>query len=204
MRDADNIRDVERAGADWMGFIFHPGSPRFVSTLPSYLPQRSRRVGVFVNADQSTILQKTAEFGLHYIQLHGQESPDYCRKLHLSIPDSVHLIKMVPIAAATDLDITEAYTNIVDIFLFETKLLQSGNYYGGSGQQFNWSILSRYTHNVPFMLTGGIGPEDAERLQCIRHPRFVGIDINSRFETSPGIKTATTIELFISKIKDKS
>lgn len=201
MRDPENIHAVEQAGADWMGFIFHPRSPRFVFECPTYMPHRCRRVGVFVDANLSTILQKTKEFQLQYVQLHGQESSDFCEQLLSLLPSQTKLIKMIPVLSAEDLAGVEPYVPFVHYFLFETKLLQQGNYYGGSGHQFDWSILSRYPFDIPFMLTGGIGPEDAPRLRQIRHPRFAGIDLNSRFETAPGIKDAAAIKTFIEQIR---
>lgn len=198
MREPDNIRAVETSGTDWMGFIFHPDSPRNVDTVPDYLPQRCKRVGVFVNADADTILMKTGQFHLDFIQLHGSESPEFIRMIRQQLPDNVGIIKMVPIATPSDFSATLLYSPIVDFFLFETKFLMIGDYYGGSGRQFDWNILSDYNGEKPFMLTGGIGPSDAERVLSIRHPLFLGVDLNSRFELSPAVKDVSAITRFIS------
>ena len=100
MCQADNIRAVERAGADWMGFIFHSRSPRHVDALPAYLPTRCKRVGVFVNADISFVLHKVKAYGLNLVQLHGAETSEYCRRLQCCLPPDVGIIKMIPITHA--------------------------------------------------------------------------------------------------------
>ena len=85
MREAENIREVERLGADWLGFIFHPGSPRFVSEVPAYLPEPAKRVGVFVNEQPEVMMERAREYGLSLIQLHGNESPTLCQSLRDSV-----------------------------------------------------------------------------------------------------------------------
>lgn len=211
MREPENIRAVEglqvsdpqstkKQGVNWMGFIFCPKSPRNVSEVPSYLPSLCKRVGVFVNAGLPEILHKVQTFRLDIVQLHGMESPDFVRSLRTSLPSSVQIMKMLPVATADDLMQTEAYETLVDFFLFETKALQQGAYYGGSGQQFDWSLLSHYTGRTPFLLTGGIGPDDAEHIRSFRHPQFAGIDLNSKFEKSPALKDVSVLSQFISNL----
>lgn len=201
MRDADNIRAVEKTGVDWMGFIFHPHSPRFVTVKPSYLPQRCKRVGVFVNASMSDMLQRVHNFGLNLVQLHGSETPAFCHHLRNQLPDHVQIIKMIPVSTESDLLGAEKYIHLVDYFLFETKQLHSAGHYGGSGQQFDWQLLSAYSLPLPFLVTGGIGHEDAELLQQFHHPQCIGIDINSRFEIAPALKDAALIRQFIHNIQ---
>lgn len=203
MCQADNIRAVERAGADWMGFIFHSRSPRHVDALPAYLPTRCKRVGVFVNADISFVLHKVKAYGLHLVQLHGAETSEYCRRLQCCLPPDVGIIKMIPILTEADLRHTETYIGHVDYFLFETKQRQTAGHYGGSGQKFDWSILDAYTDSTPFLLTGGISPDDISQLRAFRHPQLFGIDINSRFETVPGIKDAALVQRFIAELSEK-
>ena len=180
MREPENIRAVEATGTDWMGFIFFPKSPRFVENVPDYLPQQSKRVGVFVNASIDEIVEKIKPFQLQLIQLHGRETPAFCRELRQRIPAD----------------------NDVDYFLFESKIPTNGDTYGGSGQQFDWSILQRYQGSVPFLLTGGIGEEDAEQIAHFHHPQFIGIDLNSRFETAPALKDTKKIRAFVDKIRN--
>ena len=202
MREPENIRAVEEIGTDWMGFIFFPKSPRFVENVPDYLPQQSKRVGVFVNASIDEIVEKTQQFRLQFIQLHGRETPAFCRELRQRIPFDMKIIKMIPIATRNDIQMADSFTNDVDYFLFESKIPTNGGTYGGSGQQFDWSILQRYQGSVPFLLTGGIGEEDVERITRFHHPQFIGIDLNSRFETAPALKDTKKIRAFVDKIRN--
>lgn len=198
MREADNIRQVDTLqGVDWMGFIFYPPSSRFVAEVPAYLPQHNKRVGVFVNATCDDILEQQKAFGFDMIQLHGNESPDFCKELSSHLKTGRQLIKMIAITSSEDLDKTHLYEDCVDYFLFETKCKG----YGGSGQQFDWDILQHYTGKTPFLITGGIGVEDAEKVKAFQHPQFVGIDLNSRFEKAPALKDITLIDKFIKQIK---
>lgn len=187
MRDADNIREVEALGIDMMGFIFYPRSRRYVGEVPAYMPQHCRRVGVFVNADRDTILRHVEAFGLDMVQLHGDESPAFCASLH-----GLSLIKAVHASALSE---AYAYEGLVDYLLFETPCAG----YGGSGEQFDWSLLAGYGGHTPFLLSGGIAPADASRVRAFRHPRFAGIDLNSRFEIAPGIKDAGSLRRFIAE-----
>lgn len=194
MRDGNNILQVEALdGVDMIGFIFYPKSPRYVSTLPSYLPAHAKRVGVFVNADKQEVLTCADRFGLDYIQLHGTESPDYCRSLQAL---GMHLIKAFHISQASDLDITQAYEGVCSFYVFDTKT----SVYGGSGQQFDWNVLNSYTGHTPFLLSGGISPFSARALLEFDHRMLAGYDLNSRFETSVGIKNPELIRLLLDGI----
>ena len=191
MRDAENIREVEALGIDLMGFIFWPKSSRYVSERPDYLPRQAKRVGVFVDEDTETIKKMADDYALDFIQLHGHESPEQISHLsHLSI------IKAFSIATAEDLAQVSAYEGQVDYFLFDTK----GPSVGGNGTQFDWQVLAHYHEQTPFLLSGGIGPEDAERIRAFHHPQCIGIDLNSRFELSPGLKDVNKLKTFLQKI----
>lgn len=191
MRDAQNIREVESLGIDLMGFIFWPKSSRYVSQRPAYLP-KCKRVGVFVNEDVEQVKHIANDYALNLIQLHGNESPDYVKQLR-----EWETIKAFNIASADDLKQTRAYEGIADYFLFDTK----GRSVGGNGEKFDWSILEGYHGNTPFLLSGGIGPEDAELLRHWLHPKCIGFDINSRFELEPGIKDTDKIKTFINTLR---
>ena len=198
MRDAENIRQIDELGCvDWMGFIFWPHSSRYVDERPSYLPEHAKRVGVFVNATHEDILHRQEEFGLDLIQLHGDETPDECQTLRSLLKEGTRLIKMIQIESTQELENTQPYEGIVDYFLFETKCKG----YGGSGKQFDWDVLQGYQGQTPFLLTGGIGPNDAERLRAFHHPQFIGIDLNSRFEIAPALKDANRILEFVKIFK---
>lgn len=192
MRDAQNIRDVESLGVDWIGMIFWPKSKRYVAEVPSYLPGHLKKVGVFVDSTLDDILQHISDYQLDIIQLHGQESPDFAKALK---PHTI--IKAFNIEKADDLLQTEKYEGIADYFLFDTK----GKMVGGNGQKFDWSVLTAYQGKTPFLLSGGIGPEDVESVKSFRHPRCIGIDLNSRFESEPGFKDINQLKTFINNIR---
>ena len=227
MRDAENIREVERLFTQdsslfiqdsslptlhsslptfWMGFIFWPKSSRYVAEPPAYLPERAKRVGVFVDEDVEQICRIARDFALDVIQLHGHESPDFIRRLQCSMFNGQcsmvnvqrSMVKAFNIATASDLEQTKAYEGLVDYFLFDTKATLPG----GSGQQFDWSIVEAYKDETPFLLSGGIGPDDAERVKSFRHPRCAGIDLNSRFEVAPALKDVKKLKEFLEKIQE--
>lgn len=195
MRDAENIQNVELLhGVDMLGFIFYPKSPRYVYELPAHLPIHARRVGVFVNEDKQTVSMYADRFGLNYVQLHGNESPEYCRSLRNA---GLRIIKTFSIARPKDLKDVNSYEKECDLFLFDTKCEQ----YGGSGNQFDWSILDAYNGTVPFLLSGGINPHSANALKEFEHPRLAGYDLNSRFELKPGEKDLERIRTFLKELK---
>ena len=188
MREADNIRAVEALGIDMMGFIFWPKSSRYVSLRPDYLPKRVKRVGVFVDEDPEQVKRLADDYALDYIQLHGQESPSYIFQLR-----GLHVIKAFNISIAEDLLQTQPYEGLVDFFLFDAK----GKSVGGNGEKFNWDVLDAYQGATPFLLSGGIGSDDAERVNAFYHPKCIGIDLNSRFELSPGLKDVAKLKEFM-------
>ena len=209
MRDAKNIQEVESVGIDLMGFICWECSPRYVSEVPAYLPN-CERVGVFVNPTLDVIQERIKAFDFSYIQLHGNESPKFCQEVREKTGCKV--IKAISIAPPTTFresneqevrdwsmvnDQWSMYEGSCDRLLFDTKC----STFGGSGKQFSWDILSDYRGFLPFLLSGGIGPEDAERLSKFHHPKCIGFDINSRFELEPGIKDTEKIKSFISTIR---
>ncbi|WP_455667190.1 phosphoribosylanthranilate isomerase [Phocaeicola sp.] len=196
MRDPENIRAVEQAGTDWMGFIFFPSSARYVSHTPDYLPEHCRRIGVFVNESTDRILQHAKAFGLHYIQLHGKETPEQCRKLKA---EGLGVIKVFSIAGEQDLQPTLCYEGICDYFLFDTACPG----FGGSSKTFNWNVLHAYRGRTPFLLSGGITPHSIDALASFKHEQWAGIDLNSGFETSPAQKDAALLKSFIEQIKQK-
>ena len=203
MRDADNIRQVEALSIDWMGFIFWPKSSRFVAEIPSYLPTKCKRVGVFVDASIGDVMTIAEQYQLDIIQLHGQESPSFITQLisHLSRLRNVKIIKAFNIATAYDFEATKRYEDYVDYFLFDTK----GKSVGGNGEKFDWSVLSSYKGKTPYLLSGGIGPNDAKRLSSEFSPLnshfCLGTDLNSRFESSPALKDVAALKCFLDSIK---
>ena len=197
MRDGENIRAAEALGLQWMGFICWNGSARCVTATPTYLPETCRRVGVFVNPDTEYVRQKADELRLQCLQLHGQETPSQCSSLHRLT--GLPVIKAIPVAGAEDIARARIYNNVegVDMLLFDTR----SDAVGGSGRSFDWTLLHDYDGDTPFLLSGGIGPQDAARIRQFRHPCLAGIDLNSRFETAPGVKDIDTLRIFINEIR---
>ena len=191
MREAENIREVEALGIDLMGFIFWEKSSRYISKRPAYLPTKCKRVGVFVDEDIESVKRIADDYALDYIQLHGHESSDYCAQLQ-----GLHLIKAISVSSRNDIATYKTYEGLVEYFLFDTKCPSVG----GSGQQFDWRVLSAYDGSTPFLLSGGIGPDDAERIKSFHHPQCIGIDLNSRFELAPGLKDVIKLQAFIKEL----
>ena len=206
MQQPNNIAAVAAVeGIDYMGFIFYAGSARFAGGLPpetvQTIPENIRRVGVFVDASEEYINEQITAYGLNLVQLHGTESPAFCKAIQRT---SVEVIKAFSISTEADFEQTEAYQSACQYFVFDTKSIlkdASGNTLrGGTGEQFDWTILSHYTGKTPFFLSGGIAPADVERLHLLHHPKLHAIDLNSRFETAPGIKDVPALNTFINKI----
>ena len=195
MRDPDNIRAVDQLGTDWMGFIFYPGSLRYVGEKLSYIPAKVKRVGVFVNEQPGIIRERALQNRLDILQLHGDESPAYCRKLK---EEGFKVIKAFGIQTDQPFPSEEVqrYGGCCDYLLFDTQ----SPLHGGSGKKFNWEILSAYNGDTPFLISGGISPEDAEVIKAFSHPQLMGVDLNSGFETSPAIKDISLLQTFIKQL----
>lgn len=194
MRESDNIREVETLQPTMMGFICWDKSPRYVAAVPSYLP-KCQRVCVFVNPSINYALQMADSFKADYLQLHGSETPDFCQKLKQAT--GLKIIKAISIANSADIEKSKKYQGIADIMLFDTKCASVG----GSGVKFDWSVIENYDGVTPFMLSGGIGPDDAESILSIKHPMFAGVDLNSRFESAPAMKDVLKLKEFITEIR---
>lgn len=211
MRDADNIRDISALGVDMIGLIFYPPSPRYVQQfssgagiIPDYAPDMGKtplRVGVFVDDMPQNIVTRVYNYKLDYIQLHGNEPRETLVNLRATIdPDikpKIKIIKAISVSSAEDIKKYKEYVGAADLFLFDTKCKTVG----GSGELFDWQVLQAYDGDVPFLLSGGIGPDDAERIQNFHHPKCIGIDLNSKFEIEPALKDVEKLKQFLVKIK---
>lgn len=195
MREPENIRAVAEAGADWIGFIFYPKSPRYVAAVPDGVPDGVRRIGVFVAPDYEEIVARRTAFGLHGIQLHGSATPELCQRLRA---DGLTVVRALPADNALP-EATRAYQDSIDVFLFDTPTSR----HGGSGRTFDWTLLTAYDGRVPFLLSGGLRPDSLPALCRFDHPQWLGIDLNSGFETRPGLKDATTLKTFITHFRQQ-
>ncbi|HLS37927.1 MAG TPA: phosphoribosylanthranilate isomerase [Sphingobacterium bovisgrunnientis] len=195
MRDADNIRQLVTLPIDYIGFIFYAKSARFVSENPEInIPHSIKKVGVFVNSSKEEIRAKTKEFDLQVVQLHGDESPEFCQE----IKDlDVETFKAFGIDEEFDWESIEAYENKVDYFLFDTKSKQ----YGGTGQTFNWEKLKANPYNTHYWLSGGISLDNIEEAANFEDNRLYGLDLNSKFEIEPALKNIHSLTQAISIIK---
>ncbi len=199
MREPENLRQLLELQPDYVGFIFHEASPRFVGeTLdPEVLkeiPRSVKKVGVFVNASIDQIGKTVRRYGLDYAQLHGEESPDFCRNLQFK---GVNIIKAFPIDDAFNFTKLNNFKPHCDFFLFDAKGVQRG----GNGEVFDWTLLNRYDNEKPFFLAGGISLDNVEELTALAGLRLHAIDINSKFETAPGLKDIEKIRLLVEKVK---
>jgi phosphoribosylanthranilate isomerase len=198
MRDPENIRAVESIdGIDFMGFIFYPPSPRHVADngemIDAVRQCRKKKVGVFVNETVENMLQKADLYRLDYLQLHGEESPDTSSLLRAK---GYGVIKTFPVGLQAGFENADACRDSADYLLFDTKNAARG----GSGKRFDWSLLSMYDGDMPFLLSGGLSADCRHDIRQFRHFRFAGVDINSGFEIAAGIKDVEKIKAFVSEI----
>lgn len=192
MKFTSNRQAVEKLPVDYLGFIFYPKSKRFVDTVtePGLFNATKPMVAVFVDENLFEMLGLIKNFGFGFIQLHGKENPETCKILK---KQGIKVIKAFSLNEEFDFSQLKKYDRSVNYFLFDTK----SSLPGGSGIKFNWNILEKYTGNIPFFLSGGIKPEDAELIKQLDHPGLYGIDLNSGFEDEPGIKNSEKLEKFI-------
>ena len=191
MKYADNIAAVAALEPDFMGFIFHAGSSRFVgetldARLLQSLPADMRKVGVFVDESTEFMLRQLNRYGLDLAQLHGHETPQQCAELQAA---GIAVIKAFGMDAAFSLDQLPPYAPYCTFFLFDTK----GPQPGGNGIPFDWELLRAYNLPVPYLLAGGLGLENAHTLLQLQLPGLAGFDLNSRFETAPAVKDAARL-----------
>jgi phosphoribosylanthranilate isomerase len=195
MKFPENIKAVATLHPDFMGFVFYPKSPRFaepldVSVLDS-LPPTIKKIGVFVNENLENILTTVYKYNLDGVQLHGTEMMKMCRKLRKA---GLIVIKAFPVAEAYNFKVTKRYEGTCNYFLFDTQT----DSFGGSGVKFDWGMLDEYVGKTPFLLSGGIEADDAQAILKIEHPKFAGIDLNSKFEVKPGEKNLELLKEFLS------
>jgi phosphoribosylanthranilate isomerase len=199
MTSLQQVRELAAWGADYAGFIFYQKSPRFVGDKISGTDLKAfagiQKVGVFVNETADRILQVVSDYGLHAVQLHGDETPEFCKALFAEIT----VIKAFRVKGDENLAALLApYEDYVDYFLFDTKAQE----YGGTGKKFDWSVLEQAHINKPYFLSGGIGAGDVEQVKgfMAANPVF-SLDVNSKFEIEPGVKDMEQVKRFIQDIR---
>lgn len=198
MTQEDQVAELADMGVAFAGFIFYPKSPRYVfkhmTTTQIRKENRINKVGVFVNASIEEVLHMVDECRLHMVQLHGDETPRYCEK----IADYVSVVKAFRLSDNDSVEWTiRSYMDVCDMFMFDTM----GAGYGGTGKKFDWTVLKDAQIGKPFFLSGGIEPGDEEKLKDFtKEPvakALFAVDINSRFELSPGVKDMKAVRQFV-------
>lgn len=202
MRDSSNIQELVALKPDFIGFIFYDKSPRFIGEVVSeeeirQIPASIKKVGVFVNASPDYIVNTARQCDLQYVQLHGNELPDFCRILRQK---GLNVIKAFSVDGSFNFAMLNNYKPFCDLFLFDTKGAQPG----GNGVAFDWSVLRNYDQQVPFLLSGGVSLENIDELMDLSTSvPIYGIDINSRFEIEPGLKNMDLIKKLVARITIK-
>lgn len=199
MLHPENIEKVCSLEPDFVGYIFYRESKRYVGKKPDPAifripPQGTEKVGVFVNEKISVVKRIFESCRLDLVQLHGNETPEYCTSL---VESGIPVIKSIDPGSVIGKGSIADYADLVRYFLFDTP----GEGYGGTGQKFNWDLLDRFSITSPFILSGGIGPGDGAAIGEIGHDWLFGIDVNSRFELFPGMKDVKQLGGFIKEIK---
>ena len=195
----EQLQKLDQLGVDFAGLIFYENSKRFVGNkLEAHKSEikslQVEKVGVFVNAEINTIKKEVNEYGLSYVQLHGDESAEFCREVKNFVP----VIKVIRINEQTDLEKElSVFEESYEYLLFDTDSKQ----YGGTGKQFDWDRLKLSNITKYFFLSGGIRLEDVDKLKSFRHPMFFAIDVNSRLESEPGIKNMEKVEQLVNALK---
>jgi len=198
MKYPENIIEVASSKPDYLGFIFFEKSARFFEKTVPNIDNSIQKVGVFVNATYAEIEEKVKQHQLDLVQLHGEETPELCFKIENNL---VKVIKSFSIDNEFNFILLEKYINSCSYFLFDTK----GKQYGGNGETFDWEVLQKYSFEKPYFLSGGIGNNNIENLKDFLKKDYskncFAIDLNSKFETEPGMKNPEIVNDFIQKIK---
>jgi len=196
--DLEFIEQADSMDIDFIGFIFYTHSKRYLMTglynnQIKAISSHIKKVGVFVNETKEQIEKTATAYKLDFVQLHGDEDNDYTAELSKKYP----IIKAFRINEEFDFDNTIPFEKYCQYFLFDTR----GKLYGGTGEKFNWRLLEQYKGNTPFLLSGGISPIDYKEILKFKHSQFAGVDLNSGFETKPGIKDTKLLQNFINQIR---
>ncbi|MAL60742.1 MAG: N-(5'-phosphoribosyl)anthranilate isomerase [Flavobacteriaceae bacterium] len=193
-----NVAEVATLLPDYLGFIFYDKSPRNFEGLIPKIPSAIKKVGVFVNEKIDCVIEIATIHKLDIIQLHGEESPEYCGELS-DLTSNLEIWKVFSIGETFNFDLVKPYENIVDKYLFDSK----GKNKGGNGITFNWQILQQYPSKKPMILSGGIGVEEIDSINKLMAEEFLpihAIDVNSKFEDRPGLKNLNTLKHFFDEL----
>ena len=188
----DNLDRLIHCGADMVGFNFYPLSARYLKGPPLETPSHISRVGVFVEEDLVHINQYSKSHRLDYVQLHGDQSVEFCR----DVKEHIKVIKVFRIDERFNWSALEDFS-FCDMFLFDTYTSE----FGGSGKKFDWSAIKTIGCQTPWLISGGVSLDDTDDLLKLNSEYFTGVDINSRFELEPGIKDINRVKEFCDILK---
>ena len=199
MKYPDNILEVGALLPDYMGFIFWEKSARYFDGVIPDLPKSIKKTGVFVNATQEEILKKVVKHDLQAIQLHGEEYVEFCLALKETTDSIIESIKVFSVSDTFDFELLKPFESVCNYFLFDTK----GKLPGGNGTTFDWKVLEKYPSSKPFFLSGGIGLEEIDLTKEILTTNLPihALDLNSKFESEPGLKDKTILKKFQLNLK---
>ncbi len=194
---------IAQLGATALGFICVPASPRFVKisqiqAITQCLPQRVNRIGVFANTSLDVIVETATQAELTGVQLHGQESPEFCDRLGHHLPQ-VELIKAIRVKTDADLIKAHSYCTAVNTLLLDAYHPQQ---LGGTGQTLDWQNLQQFYPPCPWLLAGGLTPDNIHHALSLLHPD--GIDLSSGVEHSPGNKDLIKVAQLFDAIRTVS
>ncbi|MBF2016421.1 MAG: phosphoribosylanthranilate isomerase [Rivularia sp. T60_A2020_040] len=193
-------KTIASLGATALGFICVPSSPRYVNSeqikaVIEQLPQQTDKIGVFANSSKEEIAQTVAETGLTGVQLHGDESLDFCQQLRSSLPH-IEIIKALRIKTADDFERAKTYTEYVDTLLLDAYHPEQ---LGGTGKTLNWDMLQKFNPECPWFLAGGLNPQNV--LEALNKVKPNGIDLSSGVETAPGDKDLDKVRQLFEKLR---
>jgi|TARA_B110000263_G_C15306676_1_gene510763 phosphoribosylanthranilate isomerase len=188
-----NYNNIKNYPIDYFGFIFYEKSPRYLfkNNNVNFIKSIKNKVGVFVDENINYLLELCVKYNFNVVQLHGNESKDYCKNVKNS---GIKVIKSFLINSKDDFKDINFYTDYVDYFLFDYKSKD----YGGSGINFNWKLLNNIEIKRPYFLSGGISLNNINLIE--NHNKLYAIDLNSKFEKYPGFKDIKLIDKLL-KIK---
>ena len=198
MKFPENILEVGALLPDYMGFIFWEKSSRYFDGEIPILPKSIKKVGVFVDESFEIVVSKIEKYKLDCVQLHGNESVEFCESLKKKLPKGIDVIKVFSILDTFDFEILKPFEPVCDYFLFDTK----GKLPGGNGTTFDWKVLEKYPSQKPFFLSGGIGLDEIDLVKQILKTDLpiYAIDVNSKFEIEAGLKNKEELDRFKQKI----
>lgn len=201
MKEIGNVREVCELSPDYIGFIFYPGSKRFVGADPDpelfeMVPPGVNKTAVFVDEAPEKIIDIAARFQIKQVQLHGKETTGICRQLKAS---GLTVIKAIPGDQVTNGTMLDNYASVCDYFLFDTPV----STHGGSGRKFDWSFLEGKSFQLPYFLSGGIDVDDADAILAFNSKDLYAVDVNSRFELRAGVKDRRLLKEFLNRIRNE-